>query len=70
MFTELRELDEVLIEGVALERSRAFRSLRWPTVSVFGPLQDRSAVNMFTPKVEWRTKKLKKVQTDPPQNER
>lgn len=68
--TELRPLDEVLMDAVALERSRAFRSLRSPTVSVFGLLQDRSAENMFTPRVEWSNERLKEVQTVPPQNER
>ena len=45
---ELRELEDVLMEPDALERSRALRSRRCPTVSVFGVDQERSAVNMVT----------------------
>lgn len=51
--TELRELDDVLMEGDALERSRALRSRRCPTVSVFGVDQERSAENMVTQLDEW-----------------
>lgn len=44
---ELLELFAVLIELPAIERSRAFRSLRSPTFSVVGSVQDKSAENMM-----------------------
>jgi hypothetical protein len=47
MTWELRELEVVLIELFTLPRSRALRSRRFPTVSVSGPVQDRSAENMI-----------------------
>jgi hypothetical protein len=47
MTWELRELELVLMELSTLPRSRALRSRRFPTVSVSGPVQDRSAVNMI-----------------------
>jgi hypothetical protein len=46
-YEEFRELEDVLIEAAVLDRSLALRSLRSPTFSVSGPVQDRSAVNMF-----------------------
>jgi hypothetical protein len=43
---ELR-VELVLMELSTLPRSRALRSRRFPTVSVSGPVQDKSAENMI-----------------------
>jgi hypothetical protein len=67
---ELRELVDVVTEPATLERSRALRSRRSPTVSVFGPLQDRSAVNMVCRKNDWREDRRKELLKFPAQNER
>jgi hypothetical protein len=45
-YEESRELVEVLIDAAVLDRSRALRSRRSPIFSVFGPVQERSAVNI------------------------
>jgi hypothetical protein len=46
-YDEFRELVDVLIDAAVLDRSLSLRSLRSPTFSVSGPVQERSAVNMF-----------------------
>lgn len=66
---ELRELVDVT-EPATLERSRALRSRRSPTVSVFGPLQDKSAVNMVCQKTIGAKIDVKKTLRFPAQNER
>lgn len=67
---ELRELVDVVTEPATLERSRALRSRRSPTVSVFGPLQDKSAVNMVCRKTIGAKIDVKRPFRFPAQNER
>lgn len=66
--TEVFELLELLIEGAAegLDRSFAILSLRCPTFSVSGSVQDKSAANMVDTDegklARWRTHGYTKVQ--------